>query len=316
MKILLNASLGKAELLKRLGERVGADIVWIDDADAAAREIATADAMICPDHFYSPALAAAVKASATRLRWIQLLTAGYDHVRKNGARPGVAVCNAGAAYAPAVATHAIALLLALQRNIPACVDNKARHAWDRGFTANITTPATSTVVVVGLGPIGREIARLLKAFGSRVIGVTRSARPDPLVDEVARVADLHAILPRADALVLALPLDESSRRLVGAAEFALCKPSAFLVNIARGAIIDQTAFAAALRKGLIAGAGIDVTDPEPLPPEHPLWDAPNLLISPHCSGACGPVAGERLATVVVENLKRFMDGQPLEHVVL
>jgi D-2-hydroxyacid dehydrogenase (NADP+) len=313
MQIVLNASLGKAEILARLKKFDGLDVVWADDAAGAASALAGADALVCPDHFYSAALAEAVQTAAERLRWVQLLTAGYDNIRKLGVRPGAVVCNAGAAYAPAVATHAVALLLALQRNIPACVDNKARRAWDRGFTAKLTTPATSVVAVVGFGPIGREIARLLRAFGARVVAVTRGGRADPAADEVVRVADLHALLPRVDALVLALPLDETSRRLVGAREFALCKPTMTLVNIARGAIVDQPALAQALREGRIAGAAVDVTDPEPLPPSDPLWEAPNLIVSPHCAGSCGPVAGERLADVVERNLRLFMDGRPLEH---
>lgn len=314
MRLVLNASLGKAEIVRLLGARTDVDVAWADDVASAARDLRDADALVCTDFFYTPELAVAVK-SAPRLRWIQLLTAGYDQIKRLGARPDIAVCNAGAAYAPAVATHAVSLLLALQRCVPACLRDKDAGVWERKFAGAMTTPATSTIAIVGFGPIGREIARLLRAFGARIVSVTRSARPDPLADEAVRIGDLRALLPRVDAIILAAPLDEASRGLFGAAEFGACRKSAHLVNIARGAIVDQTALEAALRDHQIAGAAIDVTDPEPLPAGHPLWRAPNLIISPHCAGACGPVAGERLAHVVMENLDRFIGGRPLEHVL-
>jgi phosphoglycerate dehydrogenase-like enzyme len=227
----------------------------------------------------------------------------------------VTLCNAGAAYAAAVATHAIALLLALQRYIPTALANKTRHAWDRAFTLQLTMPAASTVIVIGLGPIGREIARLLRAFGARVIGVTRRGLPDSAADEVVPASALRDVLPRADAIVIAAPYDETTRHLIGAGELAVCKKSAALVNVARGGIVEPRALEAALRSATIAGAGLDVTDPEPLPPNEPLWDAPNLIITPHCAGASGAASGERLTDLVCANLARFMRGEKLQHVV-
>ena len=176
-------------------------------------------------------------------------------------------------------------------------------------------PASSTVAVIGFGPIGREIGRLLRAFGAHVVAVTRRGRPDPQADEVQPVTNLPAVLARADAIVIAASYDESTHHLIGAREFALCKPNAVLVNIARGGIVDPRALESALRDGRIAGAGIDVTDPEPLPADDPLWDAPNLIITPHYAGACGPLAGERLADLISANLRRFMKGETLQHVV-
>ena len=129
------------------------------------------------------------------------------------------------------------------------------------------------------------------------------------------IAALDGVLPRADSIILALPLSPQSRHLIDARALALCKKSALIVNIARGAVMDQIALADALKSGVIAGAAVDVTDPEPLPPEHPLWDAPNLILSPHVSGACGPLAGERLADLAGDNLTRFMKGEALSHVV-
>ncbi len=315
MKVVLNAGLGKAQLQQRFVEKIAGQAIWVDDADAAIRELRTADVLICPDHFYSAKIAEAVRTSSPNLRWIQLLTAGYDHTKKLGVPDQITVCNAGHAFAPAVAIHAATLLLAVQRRIPTVLANQKRHAWDRGFTSKLTTPASSTIAVIGFGPIGREIGRLLRALGARIVAVTRRGLPAEHADEVERVDNLRSVLARADAIVIAAPYDDSTRHLLGSQEFAACKKNAILVNIARGGIVDSRALEAALRSGAISGAGIDVTDPEPLPQDDPLWDAPNLIITPHCAGACGPIAGERLADLAGDNLSRFMVGKPLLHVV-
>src|SRR5262249_54753621 len=210
MKVLVAARLGEAELRRRLAEQVGNQAIWVADGDAMIPELAEADVLICPDNFHSAKLAEAVQRDASKLAFIQLLTAGYDHVKKQGLPAHVTLCNAGEAYASSVATHAIALLLALQRHIATARANQARHAWDRAFTPQLTNPAASTVIVVGLGPIGREIARILRAFGARVIGITRRGRPDAVADEVLSASALRDVLPRADAIVIAAPYDETT----------------------------------------------------------------------------------------------------------
>jgi phosphoglycerate dehydrogenase-like enzyme len=315
MKVLVTARLGEAELKRRLAEQVSDQAIWVADGDAMIPELPSADVLICPDNFYSARLADAVRRDAPKLAFIQLLTAGYDYAKRQGVPAHVTLCNAGAAYAAAVATHAIALLLALQRHIPTALANKTRQTWDRAFTPQLTMPAAGTIIVIGLGPIGREIARLLRAFGARVIGVTHRGQPDATADEVVPASALRDVLPRADAIVIAAPYDETTRHLIGAPEFAACKKTAVLVNVARGGIVEPRKLEAALRSGTIAGAGLDVTDPEPLPPNDPLWDAPNLIITPHCAGASGAASGERLADLVCANLARFMRGESLQHVV-
>jgi phosphoglycerate dehydrogenase-like enzyme len=315
MKVLVTARLGEAELKRRLAAQVGDQAIWVADGDAMIPELQSADVLICPDNFYSTKLAEAVRRDAPKLALIQLLTAGYDHAKAHGVPAQVTLCNAGEAYAASVATHAITLLLALQRHIPTALANKTRHAWDRAFTPQLTMPAASTIIVVGLGPIGREIARTLRAFGARVIGLTRRGLPDASADEVVAASALHDVLPRADAIVIAAPLDESTRHLIDARALAVCKKSVVLVNVARGGIVEPRALEAALRSGAIAGAGLDVTDPEPLPPNDPLWEAPNLIITPHCAGASGAASGVRLTDLVCANLARFMRGEPLRHVV-
>jgi phosphoglycerate dehydrogenase-like enzyme len=319
MKVLVTARLGEAELKRRLadqiGAQIGAQVIWAENGDGMIPELPSADVLICPDNFYSATLAEVIRRDAPKLALIQLLTAGYDNAKRQGVPSHVTVCNAGEAYASSVATHAIALLLALQRHMPTTLANQGRHTWDRAFTPQLTMPAASTVIVMGLGPIGHEIARILRAFGAWVIGVTRRGLPEAVADEVVASSALHDVLPRADAIVIAAPLDDSTRHLIDARALAACKSSFVLVNVARGGIVEPRALEAALRSGAIAGAGLDVTDPEPLPPDDPLWDAPNLIITPHCAGASGAASGERLADLVCANLARFMRGEPLQHVV-
>jgi phosphoglycerate dehydrogenase-like enzyme len=315
MKVLVTARLGEAELRRRLTEQVGNQAIWVQDGDAMIPELPSADVLICPDNFYSAKLADAVRRDALKLAFIQLLTAGFDHAKRQGVPAHVTLCNAGEAYAASVAAHAIALLLALQRHIPTALANQARQAWDRAFTPQLTMPAASTIIVIGLGPIGRETARILRAFGARVIGVTRRGLPDAAADEVVPASALRDVLPRADAIVIAAPYDETTRHLIGEGELAACKKSAVLVNVARGGIVEPRALEAALRSGAIAGAGLDVTDPEPLPPNDSLWDAPNLIVTPHCAGASGAASGERLTDLVCANLARFIRGEKLQHVV-
>src|SRR5262249_46232900 len=138
MKVVLNASLGKAQLQKRFAEAIADQAVWADDADSAIAELKSADALVCQDSFFSERVAGGVRHDAPKMRWIQLTTAGYDHVKRHGVPERITVCNAGEAYAPAVATHALALLLAAQRRIATALSQEQRHAWDRGFTAQLT----------------------------------------------------------------------------------------------------------------------------------------------------------------------------------
>src|SRR5882757_8969866 len=245
MKVIVTASLGQAQLQQRLADRIGDQAHWVESADATVSELPTADALICPDHFISAKIAEALKTSAPALKWVQLLTAGYDNFKRHGAPARITVCNAGEAYAPAVATHALTLLLALQRRIPTVLANQPRHAWERAFTAQLTIPAAGISAVIGFGPIGREIGRMLRALGSKVVAVTRRGLPDEQADEVVPASALHDVLPRVDAIMIAAPYDSSTHNLIGEREFALFRKSAVLVNIARGAIVDSQALDAA-----------------------------------------------------------------------
>lgn len=316
MKAVMRARLGAAAILARLKTVPGVEVITVDSEAELAAAIPDADLLLLPDSHYSAETAQTLRQRAKKLAWIQLLSAGYDAVGRHGYPPDVAITNAGPAFAPAVATQALGLLLGVQRQFPILIADQKRHAWDKGGARErCAAPVDSTIAVLGFGYIGSEIGRLLQAFGAHVIALTRSAKPHPFAHESLPIGALHAILPRADAVIVALAASPETRHLFGPREFALMKRSAVIVNIARGYIIDGAALTAALRDGTIAGAGLDVTEPEPLPASDPLWDAPNLILAPHMAGAPSSVTAKRLADVVVDNVTRRLKGEALAHMV-
>jgi phosphoglycerate dehydrogenase-like enzyme len=315
MRAVLSATLAKAQFIARLEPLLGNDLKVVEGEQAIVASVPEADVLFLTDFLYTKPVAEAVRTTAPRLKWLQLLTAGYDSAKQFGVPEGVTVTNMGDALAAPVATHAVTLLLALQRLLPTAIANQNSRLWDRSISARAVIPDQSTIVVVGFGHIGREIARLLRALGARIIAVTRSGTPHALADETVEIGKLLDVLPRADAVMIAVPLDEGTQGLLGPRALNACKRGAFLVNIARGSIVDSSALIEALSSGVLAGAGLDVTDPEPLPKDHPLWSAPNLIITPHYAGACGALGTYRMAATAEDNLKRFMRGDALTNVV-
>jgi phosphoglycerate dehydrogenase-like enzyme len=290
---------------------VGEGLIVLENPQEIPQTIGDADALFCPDFYFSTAVAEKLGSKLTRLRWIQLLTAGYDNVSQLGAPAGVTVTSAGKAFAPSVALHGVALLLALCRQMPATFENQQLHGWDRSFMERLLTPEGMTVAILGMGNIGEKIAELLQPWGPKIIGVSRTRRASSYTAEAATFADLSGVLARADATFVALPLNSDTRNLFDARRLSQCKPRSLLINISRGAIIDHSELAEALERGSIGGAALDVTEPEPLPPHHPLWDSPNLIISPHVAGSSGAMSAKRLAEMAAENLRRFLAGREL-----
>ncbi|HEX3549098.1 MAG TPA: D-2-hydroxyacid dehydrogenase, partial [Candidatus Elarobacter sp.] len=286
--------------------------VTVDDTAAMHRELADADALWTWPAYYDADLVAVLERATPRLRWIQLPTMGYDPVELHGVPPGITVTCAGDAYAPTVAEHAVAMLLALLRHIPEAVRNGTSGRWDQSNARTIGTLHGATVAVVGFGNIGREVAVRLRGFGARVIGVTRSGHADPLADEAASRAHLYEVLERSDAVVLAVPLNGATRHIIDARALAAMPPHAVLINVARGGVVDHAALRDALASGALGGAGLDVTEPEPLPPHDPLWTLPNVLVTPHVAGYGGEVAPRRIIALVERNLEHFAAGRALE----
>jgi len=226
---------------------------------------------------------------AERLRFIQSIGAGTDQFPcEELARRGIRLASARGVNARAVAEHAMALMLALNRRLPEARDNQTKSVW-RGMIGDLAQREDEldgkTLLIVGLGDIGGRLARLAKAFDMRVVGLRRDpALGRGAADAVHPMGELDRLLPDADLVALTCPLTADTEHLIDAAALARMKPSAYLVNVARGRVIDEPALIEALAARRIAGAGLDVTTEEPLPPTSPLWAMEHVLITPHTAG--------------------------------
>ncbi|SFS07869.1 Phosphoglycerate dehydrogenase [Halomicrobium zhouii] len=253
--------------------------------------------------------------AAERLELFACTFAGTDHLPRDAlADHGVTVTNAGGIHAPGIAEQSIGNMLVFARNLHEGWRRKQNNEW-RHFQSHEFTG--STVTVVGLGSIGQEIATRLDGFDVDTIGIRYTPEKGGPTDEVLGFDedDIHAAFARSDYVVLACPLNDLTRGLVGESEFATLPPNAVLVNAARGAIVDTDALVTALQSNSIRGAALDVTDPEPLPNDHPLWDLENCLITPHTGGHT-PKHWDRLADIVAENVAALDGEGDLENVVL
>lgn len=276
------------------------------------RELAGADGLIVFNGDYTAEVAAL--AARQRLRWIQFATAGVDNAEKFGVPEGCLLCNAGDVWAPTVAEHALALLLGLVRQIHLLERTRLGEDWSRGaLVPAMGSLQGRTLALVGVGNIGREIAARARAFGPRIVGVMRQPRSVEGIDEAVSFERLFEVLAAADAVVLSLALTAQTHHLIGREALAAMKASAFLVNVARGGIVDETALIEALGDGRIAGAGLDVFASEPLPLDSPLRGLPNVILSPHVAGFGDAGAGERLVDLCRDNIRRFMTGEVLRN---
>jgi len=253
--------------------------------------------------------------AAERLELFACTFAGTDHVPMDAlADHGVTVTNAGGIHAPGIAEQSIGNMLVFARNLHEGWRRKQNDEW-RHFQSHEFTG--STVTIVGLGSIGREIAARLDSFGVETIGIRYTPEKGGPTDVVLGFDedDIHEAFARSDYVVLACPLTDLTRGLVGESEFATLPPNAVLVNAARGGIVDTDALVAALQSNAIRGAALDVTDPEPLPNDHLLWDLENCLITPHTGGHT-PKHWDRLADIVAANVAALDSGGALENVVI
>ncbi len=255
-------------------------------------------------------------ARAEGLRWVACPqagpAAGYYHQAL--IESDVVVTNVRGIYNDHISAHIMALLLSFSRALPSYYRAQQSREWipEQGHAYL----PESTVAVVGVGGIGAETGRLCAEFGMTVIGVdARIDEAPPGVSEVHPPASLHEVLPRADFVVLTVPETPDTQGMFGPAEFGLMKPKAYFINIGRGATVRLDALNDALRGGEIAGAALDVFEIEPLPTGHPLWDAPNMVITPHVAAASGPNLDERRTELFLDNCVRFDEGRPLRNVV-
>jgi phosphoglycerate dehydrogenase-like enzyme len=227
----------------------------------------------------------------------------------------IMVTNPSGIFSVPMAEHTLGLIIALARNFPDCVrfQDQSRWAqqelWDQ--PQHLTELNGHVLLIVGYGSIGHELARRAKAFDMRVWGVSRSGKGDAsLAEKIVPISQLQEVLPRADFVVVCAPETSETKHLIGARELAHMKPTARLINVARGSLLDQSALLAALHQKKIAGAALDVTDPEPLPATDPLWKAPNLLITPHTS-AISDRLWPRQTALLLDLLERWFAGRDL-----
>jgi phosphoglycerate dehydrogenase-like enzyme len=258
-------------------------------------------------------------ASAPKLRFIQSVSAGTDQYDKAAlAAAGIRLASAQGANERAVSEHAMALILALTRQIHLARDNQQAGHWrpmigDRAKREDEL--GAKTMVIVGLGRIGLRLATLAAAFGIRVIGVKRQPEPQPNIEAIVRPDQLHEVMTQADIVALTCPLTPETEGLIGKAALAAMKPSAVLINVARGKVVDEAALIAALSEGRIAGAGLDCTVEEPLPASSPLWAMPQVIISPHSAGETRAYE-TNVVDLLVENLGRLRRGEALKNAVV
>lgn len=299
------------ELARRISTEVSdATVIVAESADEAKRAIATADAAY-------GTLPADILQHAQRLRWLQspqaAPPAGYYH-------PGliahpVTVTNLRGIFADRVPVHIMAFVLAFARGLHIYIDRQRRHVWDRDNPASVAHLPGTTALMVGVGSIGAEAARLCAVFGMRVIGVDpRETQPPKGVIELHSPEALDRLLPVADFVILTMPHTPKTEGLFDAGRFRLMKRSAFFINVGRGMTTKLDDLNRALRDGAIAGAGLDVYETEPLPGDHPLWTAPNILLTPHVA-ADGPDLEPARQALIVENARRFAAGKPLVNTV-
>jgi phosphoglycerate dehydrogenase-like enzyme len=249
-------------------------------------------------------------AKAGRLRWIQGMGAGVDWALVPDLAPGVMVTRAPGVFGPWMAEYVLGGCLWVTQRMAAYRAAQARREWIQHRSPERL--GGKTLAIVGLGDIGRTVARAARAVGMRVIGVTRSGRPVAGVARVYPRRELGRALGAADFVVLVVPLNEATRGMIGTAELAAMRPTAWLLNIGRGALVDEMALVRALERRTIAGAILDVFTTEPLPSAHPLWGLDNVVITPHISG---PNTPEEIAPIFNDNLARHLAGRPLRHVV-
>ncbi|MBI1898296.1 MAG: D-2-hydroxyacid dehydrogenase [Acidobacteria bacterium] len=273
-----------------------------------AKEIVEADAVIGairPEHLRA----------AKKLKWVHVTSAGVEHALfPELVKSDIVVTNAKNVYGPQIADHAFAFLLALTRRLNLTIPAQVNEEWPRGREGMFELNG-KTAVIIGVGGIGSNIAQRAHGFGMRVIGVDpRDITPGNIVQRLVPPDRLNEVLPEADVVFISAPHTRKSEKMMGPQQFELMKQGSYFIAMSRGKVYDMPSLVKALDSGKLAGAGVDVTDPEPLPKGHPLWKFKNVVITPHSSGGSDNLQ-QRLNFVVGENIRRFASGRPLINVV-
>jgi phosphoglycerate dehydrogenase-like enzyme len=255
-------------------------------------------------------------AEATSLRWLQLSGAGVNGLITPEIRDSeLVITNASGIHAEPITEHMFAMLLMVTRNLAQAWEQQKAHAWNSGELAKpVDLLAGKTLGVLGVGAIGGHSARVGQGFAMRVLGLRRGGEPHPHVEKMYTPEQRLEFFRETDVVMNSLPLTERTRHFMGWEEFAALKPGAIVANTGRGGTIHTEVMMASLREGRLGAALLDVTDPEPLPPDHPLWSMENVYITPHYSGN-HPGYYERAGKIFLENLRRYVAGEELVNVV-
>jgi D-2-hydroxyacid dehydrogenase (NADP+) len=289
-----------------------ANIVPVTE-DNVMQQIAHADA-------YIGEISSAEVRVGKNLKWVGVMSAGVERVLfpPDGSRDlqnsNIVLTNNKIVQGPEIADHALAMLLMLSRNLEVLYRNDQRQIWNPRSFHGIELNG-KTAVVIGVGGIGTQIAIRANAFGMSVIGVDPEDKPFvPFLKQVVKPDQLDDVLPQADVVFISVPDTPKSHKMMGTRQFELMKKNSYFIAVSRGGIYDMNGLVKALDDNRLAGAGVDVTDPEPLPKDHPLWKFNNVVITPHIAGRSDRDA-ERMVGTIKENLRRFVEGKPLINVV-
>jgi phosphoglycerate dehydrogenase-like enzyme len=298
-----------------LREAASGDVVCITRTEEFVTRLGEAD-VVCsywmPDNW---------RALAPHLRWLQCSGAGVDGLQPTGvldSDSGVIVTTATGIHATTISEYVFGSMLMFNRNWPEMVRLQVRHIWPRSanwYNLSGRELMDQTLAIIGLGHIGRRVAHLGRAFGMRVLATRRSVNEgeqDPDVDQLYPMERLHDVLRESDYIVLAVPLTPETDKLIGEAELRVMRNNAYLVNVARGRVIDEAVLIRALQEGWIGGAGLDVATEEPLPSDSPLYTMPNVILTPHISGVSVRY-DERLTKLFADNLRRYRTGETLRN---
>lgn len=291
------------------------DIVPITNDAELSRHIEDAEIAMVGHHAYLRSAAEIYKARAKKLRWMQFRSAGIDTSVPLGLPKGPIITYAPGMSARPIAEHVMGMALMFNRRFHDWRDIQKTGVWDRSEAvfSKMGCLAEQTIVVIGYGHIGQVLCQQAKGFGMATIVVSRGAAVGPTVDKVYTRDKLDEAVAQGDVVAMCTALSTENYRMMGKAQFAKMKRSAYYINISRGQLNDEVALYEACRDGVIAGAGLDATDTEPLPSSSPLWGLKNVLITPHTSGR-GSRDNDRFAELMVENVDRFLAGKELKYV--
>ena len=307
MKMIVFPAVNEDEARRIRDAAAGIEVINAASEEEARREIADADALygnITPD----------LLRAAPKLRWIQAGRAGLEqYVFPELVESAVTLTNMRGIYNDHIADHVYGFVLAFARGLHISLRRQQRREWNPQVPVLDLTDCT--LGILGLGGIGEEVARRGKTSGMRVLATdARRTEKPPFVDELWGVGELPALLAQSDFLAICAPHTPATEKLIRLPQLRQMKRTAYLLNIGRGVIVDLADLTRALQEGIIAGAGLDVFEVEPLPADHPLWEMPHVLITPHMAGKAAHTRERRLQ-VLLENLRRFRAGEPLKNVV-